>query len=123
MIVDVVKRDIVQDGNEVNLYVPCEWTFEEKNAKGGRTLINLRQYEKLEITARALNNTAADRTWFEHFRISPVKFIKETVDGVDVKRKLIVDPGSVQIYESGGNLELSATCYMQDITVQNPANQ
>ena len=122
MIVDVVKRDIVQEGNEVNLYVPCEWTFEEKNAKGGRTLINLRQYEKIEIVAQALGNTEDDRTWFEHFRISPVKFIKETVEGVDVKRKLIVDPGSIQIYESGGNTELSATCYLQDITVQNPVN-
>lgn len=123
MIVDVVSRDIVQEGSEVNLFIPCEWSFEEKNAKGGRTLVNLRQYEKIEIVANALNNNDADRTWFEHFRISPVKFIKETVDGVDVKRKLIVDTGSIKIYESGDSLTLSASCYLQDIPLQNPSNR
>jgi hypothetical protein len=123
MIVDVVRRDITPEGNEVNMYVPCDWTFDEKNSKGGRTLVNLRAFEKIEIIAKGLGNTDADRNWFKHFCISPVKFIRETVDGVDVKRKIIVDLGQIQIYESGGVATLSATCYFQDIPLQNPSNR
>lgn len=123
MIVDVVRRDVVPEGNEVNLYVPCNWSFEDKNSKGGRTLVNLRAYEQIEITAKGLSNKEEDRNWFKHFCISPVKFIKETVDGVEVKRKIIVDPGQVNIYEAGGVVNLSATCYFQDIPVQSPSNQ
>ncbi len=123
MVVEVSETSITREGTEVNLYSPCAWDFDTRNKQGGRTLVNLRNYEKKTIRATALSNTDADKNWFQDFVLSPVKYIKETSAGYDFARKIIVDPGTVVIRTVGDALELSATVYMQDINVQNPANQ
>lgn len=123
MVVETLSKSVVREGAEVNLYAPCAWNFEQRNKQGGRTLVNLRNYERQTIRATALSNTEESRQWFEDFVLSPVKFIKDTAPNYDFARKIIVDPGTVEISVNGDALELTATIYTQDINVQNPANQ
>lgn len=123
LLVDIVSQSVTREGTEVNLYVPCGWDFDTKNKQGGRTLVNLRNYETRTIRASALSNNKENIDWFQDFILSPVKFIKEVNGDVEFARKIIVDPGTVQINTLGEFAELTATIYLSDISVQNPANQ
>lgn len=121
--VETLSESIVREGTEVNLYVPCSWDFEQKNKEGGRTLVNIRNYERRSIKITALSKVESSRQWFKDFINSPVKFIKETNRNYNFARKIIIDPGTVEIYAAGDFLEMTANIYLSDINVQNPANQ
>jgi hypothetical protein len=123
MVVEVVDQSVTREGTEVNLYVPCAWDFDKTNKQGGRTLVNLRNYETKTIRASALSNSKESIDWFQDFILSPVKFIKEVSGDVEFARKIIIDPGTVQISSAGEFAEMTATVYLSDISVQNPANQ
>ena len=123
MLVDVVSESVTREGAEVNLYTPCSWDFDKKNKEGGRTLVNLRNYQTKTIRASALSNNEENIRWFQDFILSPVKFIKEVNGDVEFARKIIIDPGTVEIRTTGEFSELTATIYLPDISVQNPANQ
>jgi hypothetical protein len=123
LVVDIIGSSVEREGTEVNLFEPCGWTFDERNSKGGRTLVNLRSYEKVQIQASTLGNTDAEREWFKQFVVSPVKFLRQTIDGIEVKRKLIIDTGTVELYSAGDTINLTCTGYLPDIPMQNPKNQ
>lgn len=123
LLVDIINTSVTREGTEVNLYVPCGWDFDKQNKQGGRTLVNLRNYETRTIRASALSNNKENINWFQDFILSPVKFIKETNGEFDFARKIIIDPGTVEINTTGEFAELTATIYLSDISVQNPANQ
>lgn len=121
--VQIISEEVNTDGTEVNLYMPCEWDFEKRNKQGGRTLVNLRNYQRKTVRASLLGLSGTDRRFFQEFVMSPSKYIKESKGAYDWARKIIVDPGTVQIFENGDNLEMTATVYFSDIQVQNPASQ
>ncbi len=123
LLVDVINTSVTREGTEVNLYVPCGWDFDKQNKQGGRTLVNLINYETRTIRASALSNNKESINWFQDFILSPVKFIKETNGEFDFARKIIIDPGTVEINTTGEFSGLTATIYLSDISVQNPANQ
>lgn len=123
LLVDIVSQSVTREGTDVNLYVPCSWDFDTQNKQGGRTLVNLRNYETRTIRASALSNNKENIDWFQDFILSPVKFIKETNGEFEFARKIIIDPGTVEITTTGEFAELTATIYLPDISVQNPANQ
>jgi hypothetical protein len=123
MLVDIVSESVTREGTEVNLYTPCSWDFDKTNKQGGRTLVNLRNYQTKTIRASSLSNNEENVRWFQDFILSPVKFIKEVNGGIEFARKIIIDPGTVEIRTTGEFAELTATIYLPDISVQNPANQ
>jgi len=123
LLVDITNKSVDISGNEINIYQSCSFDFVEQNTKGGRTITNIRAYEKFTITARSVGNTPEDVAWFKNFITSPVKFIKKVVDGINVPLKFIIDEGSVELIREGEYVELTANCYLPDIPVQNPANQ
>lgn len=123
IVMDIVTEQVVREGTEVNLYQPCEWSFEKRNQQGGRTLINLRNYKRLSLRAASIGNSQAERDWFTHFANSPIKYIRQIVDGVEVAVKVIIDPDTLDVYDNNGQLELTVNAYMPDMGIQNPSNQ
>lgn len=107
-----------QTGSEVDLAVRDDKAAPEWAGYGGRTLVNLRSYNTVKISARDSYN-AEQRKWFEQFRHSPHKWIKvASEDGGYIARKLIINPGELRTFEAGGNIVLEATGYMQDLPIQ-----
>lgn len=126
-LIEVLERSIVKDGQEVNLQVPCGDSRSNRAKYGGRTVVNLRTYEKIDFVFR-LPNTPESVRWMRHVRQSPQTMIKIYSDGLysisnsnkgnPLAKKFIIDPASVTTYVVGEGLEFKATGYMGDIPTQ-----
>ena len=122
--VNIDEREMVQEGTEVNLFVPCDVTQDSRARYGGRTLVNLRSYERVTFSAKHPKRDAQWVKWFADFKKSPQKWLR--VDdgfGGYVAKKLIIEPGAIKISKRGESIELTATGYLADVPAQNPAIQ
>lgn len=125
MLVNVEEKEAVQSGTEICLDTPCTTSVEDIAKYGGRTLANLRNYERVTVSAVEIY-TDAQVEFFRSFKLSPERWIrvkKKTYSKADVQwmaKKFIVDQGGVRIFQDGNRIELIATGYMADIPVQTP---
>lgn len=123
MSVDIVQRDVIQEGTEINVAVPCGTNNVTASKYGGRTLSALRAYDKVTIMAREVFSPELQQ-WFADFKRSPHRWIRVQIPtGEYIAKKFIPDPGSIQIFRDSQNLELTATGYFQDIPLQSTTEQ
>lgn len=125
--IEVLERSIVKDGQEVNIQIDCGTSRSNRAKYGGRNMVNLRTYEKIDFVFR-LPNTPESVRWMRHVRQSPQTMIKVYGEGIysvstsnkgnPLAKKFIIDPSSVTTYVAGGGLEFKATGYMGDIPTQ-----
>lgn len=127
-LIEIQQRAIVKDGQEINLQVPCGTVEGSDRAKyGGRTMVNLRSYEKIDFTFQLPRTVEAVR-WMKHVRQSPQTMLKVFSEGVysisagdkgtPIARKFIIDPSTVTTYAVGEALEFKASGYLADIPTQ-----
>lgn len=122
------ELEVVQEGTEICIDVPCGIDPFEAAKKGGRSLVALRNYERATIVARESYNEE-NQKWFADFKRSPHKWVKTRIIQTDfdtpqwVAKKFIVEPGGIKIFRNGENLELAATGYFADTPSQSTTEQ
>ena len=125
MIVKIDEKEVVQEGQEVALQTTCGIDRFDRARYGGRTLMNLRSYERITFSINAPNTVEWVR-WLKHFRSSPQHWIRVSdeagsnlgLGGNPIAKKLIIEPGAGKIYENGKVVEFKATGYLADIPTQ-----
>lgn len=125
ILAEVEQRELVQDGQEISLQVDCGDTRSNRGRYGGRTLVSIRNYERITFRIDTPQTTDWER-WLKHFRSSPqhwIKVLDETgfglgVPGEPIAKKLIIQPDAAQIARSGGGIEFRCTGYLADIPTQ-----
>lgn len=126
-VIEVVERQIVKDGQEINIQVPCGNSRTDRAKYGGRSMVNLRSYEKIEFTF-TLPRTVESVRWMKHVRQAPQTMIKAYSEGLygvsqndlgtPLAKKFIIDPSSVTTFVAGEGIEFRATGYTADISTQ-----
>lgn len=126
-VIEVVERQIVKDGQEINIQVPCGNSRTDRAKYGGRSMVNLRSYEKIEFTF-TLPRTVESVRWMKHVRQAPQTMIKAYSEGLygvsqndlgtPFAKKFIIDPSSVTTFVAGEGIEFRATGYTADIPTQ-----
>lgn len=126
-IIDIEERNMVRDGQEINIQVSCAEDRIAKARQGGRTLVSLRTYERISFVIYALNDDE-NRRWLKHLTQSPQHKIKvpgERVfsvypasDVAPIAKKFLLDLDSVKISVTGQGIEYRATGYLADIPTQ-----
>lgn len=126
MLCMVDSKEVVQNGTEILLNTPCNVSPEYAAKYAGRNLANLRNYERVTISAVEIY-TEDQVNFFRAFKLSPERYIrvqKKTYSSSDIQwiaKRFIVEPGGVQIFKDGDRIELVATGFMDDIPVQTPS--
>jgi hypothetical protein len=125
LLCELVESEIVQEGTEICLNVPCGASRAEQAAYGGRMMNNIRAYEKVTLRARR-NFTPEEIEYFKSLKASPERWIQveETGEipfgGAWIAKKLLVEPGGVRIYQQGEYIDLVITGSIGELTVQTP---
>ena len=130
--IEVLERQVIKDGQEINLQVPCGGERTARAKYGGRTMVNLRSYEKIDFRFFLANNLENVR-WAKHVRQSPQTMIKTWGEGLfgqvgpaanpnakadPFAKKFIIDPSSVTTFVVAQGIEFKATGYMADVPTQ-----
>lgn len=116
--VQIDRIEVVQDGNEIQIPVPCGTDRSDRAKYGGRTLLSLRSYSKYYLSAE-FQRTPANTRWLTDLRKSPQRWIRITDEGGSpLAKKLIVSPGAVKVYEVGVGIKIELEGYLQDIPIQ-----
>ena len=119
LVCDLEAKETVQEGSEIYKEPTTGISRFDKARYQGRTLGNIRAYDRFTITA-VEDYSVENKQWFMDFKKSPQRWIKvESNDGTYIARKFIVDAGSVKISQAGEQVILSATGYIGDTPVQN----
>jgi hypothetical protein len=121
LLVTKIGADVEQSGNEICMDTPCATTFVEKAKYGGRSLSNVRAYDRITVRAVA-NYTEEDVDYFRSFKASAERWIRVPYGSGWMARKFIIEPGAVKIFQTGERIELEATGYLGDIPLQAPKN-
>lgn len=119
------KKEVVREGTEINLQSDCSGSRTTQAKYGGRSLRSLRSYERISFTIDAPKTMEWQR-WMKHLQKSPQHWIRVSdeagsnlnLGGDPLAKKMILDPGSVTIYQSGQGIQFSATGYLTDIPTQ-----
>lgn len=115
--VRITERNANQSGDEILLDVPCTASRADKGKYGGRTLSNIRSYES--FTYRSIDNGPEITAFFKDLKLSPQRWVRRRAeDGTWIARKLIIEPGSIKIYEDGQKVTAEVTGYLGDIQIQ-----
>jgi len=118
VLVDVVSREVVQDGQEVYLATECGGEREDVARYGGRSMFALRSYEKVSIGVSAPRSDEW-RQWLKHLRQSPQHWIRvEGGDGEPIAKKFILEPDTARVFTIGEGIRFEATGYLADIPTQ-----
>jgi len=121
--VQIDKIEVVQDGNEVQIGIPCGTDRSDRAKYGGRTLVSLRSYTKYTLSAE-LQRTDANRRWLTDLRKSPQRWIKVTDDdGQPLAKKIIISPGAIKVNEVGVGIKIELEAYSQDIPAQSSSEK
>lgn len=116
--VQIDKIEVVQDGNEIQLAIPCGTSRTDRGKYGGRTLVNLRSYSKYTLSAE-LQRTDENRRWITDLRKSPQRWLKITDDaGSPLAKKFILSTGSIRVTEVAVGIKIELEGYLQDIPTQ-----
>jgi len=126
-VIEVTERTIVKDGQEINIQVPCGNSRTDRAKYGGRSMVNLRTYEKIDFTF-TLPRTIESVRWMKHVRQAPQTMIKAYSEGLygvsqndlgtPIAKKFIIDPSSVTTFVAGEGIEFRATGYTADVPTQ-----
>jgi len=118
VVVTVNQREVVQEGQEINLYGDCGDSRANRAKYGGRAMVNLRSYEKISFSIKSPRNSEWER-WLKHFKASPQHWIKVTDEGGNpLAKKMLLDMGSATTYKNGEGAEFKAVGYLADIPTQ-----
>lgn len=119
MLVQVTEQEVEQTGNEICMDTPCGTSLSEIAKYGGRSLSNVRSFER--VTVRAVDDFGPDSlAYFKSFKASAERWVR-VASGIGwVAKKFIVETGGVKVFQQGQNIELVATGYLADIPIQSP---
>lgn len=116
--VQIDQVEVVQDGEEVQIAVPCGTGRSDRLRYGGRTLIGLRSYEKYTLSA-VLQRTSENTRWLRDLRKSPTRWLRvKDTEGDPIAKKIIIAPGSIKVHEVGVGITVELEGYLQDIPSQ-----
>ena len=120
MLVQVMEEEMEQTGNEICMDIPCGTPLTEISKYGGRSLSNIRAFQKMTIRAVDDENDESV-AYFKSFKASPERWIR-VVSGTDgwAAKKFIPETGGIKVFQQGGRIELVATGYLADIPLQSP---
>ena len=120
----VTKIETEQEAGTVNLSIDCNTDRLTRASVGGRTMTNIRSYNKYTFECYGKRTDEFTR-WFTDFKKSPQRWIKVyekpvTNSGISLPmaKKMIVDPGSIETFINDGALTLRGTGYTFDIPSQ-----
>lgn len=125
IVVDIDSKEAVREADEINLQVLCSTGRLDKMRYGGRRLVNVRGYERVSFSVRAPQNMEWSR-WLKHLHTSPQHWLRVSdeagsnlgLGGDPVARKLLLEPGSVKIYETGQGIQFKGVGYLGDMNKQ-----
>ena len=119
MLVQIVEEEVEQQGNEICMDVPCGTSLSEVPKYGGRSLANVRSFER--ITIQAVDDDSPEKlAYFKSFKSSPERWLRVASGNGWAAKKFIVETGGVKVFQRGQNIELVATGYLADIPLQTP---
>jgi len=121
---EVIQKDVVQEGTEICLNTPCATTRVEAAKNSGRMLNQIRAYDTIRLRARR-NFSEQEVAYFRSLKASPERWIQveETGEGgTYVAKRLLIEPGGINIYQYGEYVDLIIDGKLQDIPIQNPRN-
>lgn len=126
-VIEITDTVTVREGTEVRINVACETERAAKAAKGGRTIVSLRTYQRINFVIYMENNDE-NRRWMKHVVTSPQHKIKvpgERIFSVypdaavaPLAKKFLLDLDSVTTSVTGQQIELTASGYLADIPKQ-----
>lgn len=117
-LITINEITLQREGQEVAFNVNCGGSRSTRAKYGGRSLQSIRAYAQVNFSVFAPNSREHIR-WFKHLGQSPQHWIRINDDGgLPLAKKLILPPGSGQIYQNGTGLEFRATGYLADIPTQ-----
>lgn len=120
MLVQIMDEEIEQTGNEICMDIPCGTSLSEISKYGGRSLSNIRAFER--VTVRAVDDENDESVaYFKSFKASTERWIR-VASGTDgwAAKKFIPETGGIKVFQQGGRIELIATGYLADIPLQSP---
>lgn len=118
LVVDVLTDEVVQDGQEIFLETNCDTVRTDRAKYGGRSLVGIRNYTRLTISVNVPPTTEWQR-WLRHVRQSPQHWVRVTDEaGNPLAKKLILEPSTTKIKETGSNIDFKITGYLADIPTQ-----
>lgn len=119
MLVQTVDEEVEQQGNEICMDIPCGTSAADVAKYGGRSLSNIRSFER--VTVRAVDDYGTDAlAYFKSFKASPERWLRVASGDGWAAKKFIVETGGVKVFQQGKSIELVATGYLADIPLQNP---
>ena len=119
MLVQIMEEEVEQTGNEICMDIPCGTSLSEISKYGGRSLSNIRAFER--VTVRAVDDENEESVaYFKSFKASTERWIRVASGSGWAAKKFIPETGSVKVFQQGGRIELVATGYLADIPLQNP---
>lgn len=129
ILMDVVDRDIVQEGTEICLNTSCSTTRQEAAKYGGKTQNRIRSYDTVTLKARRSFNDE-EVAYFRSLKASPERWIQVAETGLTgagylnnyIAKRLLVDTGGIRIYQNGEYVDLIITGKTGDIPLQTPRN-
>lgn len=118
ILVTIDEIEVVQSGQEVSIEIPCDVTRHDRATVGGRTLLNLRSYQRYKMSI-TLGRSEANTRWVKHLRQSPQRWIRVTDEaGNAMAKKILFDSAGIKSYENGLGITVEITGYLQDIPTQ-----
>lgn len=126
-VIEITDTVTVREGTEVRINVACDTERAAKAARGGRTIVSLRTYQRISFTIFKENNDE-NRRWMKHLVSAPQHKIKVPGERIfslypeeavaALAKKFLLDLDSITTSTSGQGIELSATGYLADIPKQ-----
>ena len=115
--VEIVEESVSQESAEAFVSIPCGAGRFNLAAYGGRTHSAVRSYTEYKL--RVIDNRPDAVPLFKHMLASPQRWIRLIDDAnKPIAWKVLVDPGSTTIRQSGSSVELLFTVKMNDNPVQ-----
>lgn len=126
-VIEITETETVREGTEVSINVACETARASKAAIGGRTIVNLRTYQRIGFSIFMENNDE-NRRYMKHLVTASQHKIKVPGERVfslypaeavaPIAKKFLLDLNSVNTSTAGQQIELKATGYLADIPKQ-----
>lgn len=113
LLVEKLEGEIVQEGTEICTASACN-----SAEYGGRTLTDLRNYERVTYRARRFYSEQ-EVQFFKGLKTSAERWVRRPYGAGWIARKFIIETGGIKIFQSGENVELVATGYFSDIPYPN----